>query len=281
MPPIYNPIAQLARPGKYDGMKTTHRFLIATTLILSACSAVPSSTPASASNETPLVFKNTTVSLTFDDGDADNYLVRETLAVNHLHATFYIVSGLIGKDGYMTVEQLHDLYSDGNEIGGHSLNHRELPKLDSAEMRREICQDRLNLLAFGFSVTSFAYPYGRYDDESKQTVQDCGYNSARAVTHSPDTIPPGDMFLVHALPYIVTDTPMSRLIRQIRAMERRGGGWAILVFHHICYRCDRFSTTPELFAQFAGWLNEQQDNGLTIKTVGQVIGGETQPGVNP
>jgi len=34
-------------------------------------------------------FKNTVVSLTFDDGDADNYSVRSILAENNLHATFY------------------------------------------------------------------------------------------------------------------------------------------------------------------------------------------------
>jgi hypothetical protein len=74
---------------------------------------------------------------------------------------------------------------------------------------------------------------------------------------------------------------MSRLIRQVTGVERRGGGWAIFVFHHICYGCDRFSTTPELFAQFAGWLSEQQSNGLVIKTVSEVIGGDVQPGVDP
>ena len=262
-------------------MKTKNVFLIAIAFILSACRAAPSHTSGTAATKKPLVYKNTTVSLTFDDGDADNYSVRKILEVNHIHATFYIVSGFIGKDGYMTVGQVRDLYSDGNEIGGHSLHHIELPKLNGADLRREICQDRLNLLALGFQVTSFAYPYGRYNDESKQTAQACGYNSARGVSHSPDTIPPSDMFAVHAMPYIVKDTRMARMIRYVGGVERKGGGWVILVFHHICYGCDRFSTTPELFAQFAGWLDKQQSNGLMIKTIGEVIGGETQPGVDP
>src|SRR5262245_31222832 len=122
-------------------MKIIYGFLIV--LILSACSVAASSTPVSTPTKQPLVFKNTTVSLTFDDGDADNYSVRETLAKYHLHATFYIVSGFIGKDGYMSADQIRDLYVDGNEIGGHSLNHLELPTLDGADLRREICQDRL------------------------------------------------------------------------------------------------------------------------------------------
>lgn len=256
-------------------------FLIAIALFLSACSAVSSSTLASAPTEQPLVFKNTTITLTFDDGDADSYSVRETLARYHLHATFYIVSGFIGKDGYMTADQLHGLYSDGNEIGGHSLNHPELPKLDDTDLRYEICQDRLNLLALGFNVTSFAYPYGRYNEQAKQTVRDCGYNSARGVMENPDTIPPRDLFAVQTMPYIVMDTRMAKMTRFVGGVERNGGGWVILVFHHVCYECDRFSITPELFTQFAGWLSEQEANGLVIKTVGEVIEGETQPGINP
>ena len=41
----------------------------------------------------PINFTNTIVSLTFDDGAADNDQVRTILSDLGLHATFYIVSG--------------------------------------------------------------------------------------------------------------------------------------------------------------------------------------------
>jgi peptidoglycan/xylan/chitin deacetylase (PgdA/CDA1 family) len=262
-------------------MKSNFKILAALLFFLAACNATPTSTPEAVSTPKSYVFKNTTVSLTFDDGDADNYTVRETLAKNNLHATFFIVSGFTGKDGYMTVQQLRDLYADGNEIGGHSLNHGELTKLDGADLRKEICQDRVNLLAFGFNVTSFAYPFGHYDDEAKQTVKDCGYNSARVVTDGPETIPVGDLFAVQAMPYIVPDTRLPKMIRYVTQVEQAGGGWVIFIFHHVCDGCDKFAVAPGTFTDFANWLGEQEANGLVIKTVGEVIGGETQPGVNP
>src|SRR5262245_13282220 len=75
-------------------------FLIVSCTNLSSVSATPTHT------KEELSFQNTIISLTFDDGDADNYSVRSVLTENKLHATFYVVSGFTGKDGYLTEEQL-------------------------------------------------------------------------------------------------------------------------------------------------------------------------------
>jgi peptidoglycan/xylan/chitin deacetylase (PgdA/CDA1 family) len=266
-------------------MKYIHGIFVPLIFLLSACSASPSISPTApptdSPSQQPLVFKNTTVSLTFDDGDADNYSVREVLAQNGIHATFYIVSGFTGTDGYMTEGQLRGLYADGNEIGGHSLNHKRLNELDGADLRREICQDRLNLLAFGFNVASFAYPFGHFDDEAKQVAKDCGYNSARIVAEGPETIPPRDPFKLEAMPYIVQDTHLSKMIRYATGVEKNGGGWVIFIFHHVCDGCDEFSVSPQVFSEFASWLHEQESGGLAVKTIAEVIGGDVQPGVRP
>jgi peptidoglycan/xylan/chitin deacetylase (PgdA/CDA1 family) len=261
-------------------MKPSYKLLILFLIFLAECNAPPTPAPVTPPTKKPLVFKNTTVSLTFDDGDADNYAVREALAKNNLHATFYIISGFIGKK-YMTEEQLRGLFNDGNEIGGHSLNHSKLTGLDGADLKYEICQDRLNLLALGFNVTSFAYPFGHYDQESKQIVKDCGYNNARIVADGPETIPVMDPFAARAMPYIVPDTRLPKMLRYITQVEEMGGGWAIFIFHHVCDNCDKFAVAPDTFIEFANWLGAQQANGLVIKTVGEEIGGETQPGVSP
>lgn len=240
---------------------------------------VPAPTPT---KEAGITFKNTVVSLTFDDGDADNYLVRPLLVENDLRATFYVVSGFTGQDGYMTGQQLKDLHADGNEIGGHTLSHTKLTEVSGAELRREICQDRSNLSAHGFNVTSFAYPYGHYDEEAKQAVKDCGYNNARGVTDGPDTIPPADEFVLQAMPYIVSDTKFAKMFRYVTDVEKDGGGWVIFVFHHVCDGCDQYAVDLETFSKFAVWLgNQQKNNGLIIKTVGEVVGGQVQPVLAP
>src|SRR5258707_11202476 len=103
-------------------MKYSHFVkLISIIFFIFSCTSAPVTKTASTPTKESISFKNTVVSLTFDDGDADNYSVRSVLAQNKLHATFYVVSGFTGKDGYMTEEQLRGLYADGNEIGGHTL----------------------------------------------------------------------------------------------------------------------------------------------------------------
>jgi len=264
-------------------MKLPYKLFILLLMILTGCSSVPATQSVSTPTKGMVSFENTVVSLTFDDGDADNYAVRSVLADNNLHATFYIVSGFTNTDGYMTSDQLRGLYSDGNEIGGHTVSHTKLTKeIDGNFLRAEICQDRLNLLASGFEVTSFAYPYGHYDERTKQVVRDCGYNNARIVSDGPDIIPPEDNYALQAMPYIVSDTQLDKMVRYVKEVANQGGGWAIFVFHHVCDGCDQYAVDLESFTGFVEWLRNQQiNNGLVIKTVDEVVGGEVKPAVVP
>jgi peptidoglycan/xylan/chitin deacetylase (PgdA/CDA1 family) len=89
-------------------MKKPLRSLAFLLIIFAGCTDAPA-VPVTTPTKTDIVFKNTAVSLTFDDGDADNYAVLSTLAENNLNATFYIVSGFTNSNGYMTDNQLRDL----------------------------------------------------------------------------------------------------------------------------------------------------------------------------
>jgi peptidoglycan/xylan/chitin deacetylase (PgdA/CDA1 family) len=254
-------------------MKLSSRSLAFLLLLLAGCNSAPV-TPKPTAIKENITFRNTVVSLTFDDGDADNFSVRPALAENNLHATFYIVSGFTNSNGYMTEGQLRDLYNDGNEIGGHTLSHINLTEVRGADLKREVCQDRSNLIAYGFEVTSFAYPFGHYDDEAKQAVMDCGYGNARGVSGGHETIPPTEEYALRAMPYIVSDTRLPKMVRYVTGVEKDGGGWVIFVFHHVCDGCDQYAVNPEIFSEFAQWLGKQQSNGLVIKTVGEVMGGK-------
>lgn len=252
-------------------------------LIMGLVGCGSSSTPVSEAAPTrkPFTFSNTVLSLTFDDGDADNYDVRSVLAENNLHATFYIISGFIGIDGYMTKDQLRGLYEDGNEIGGHTRDHMKLTEVRGADLQYQVCQNRQDLVSLGFDPVSFAYPYGQYDDEAKQAVKDCGFMNARLVTHGPEVIPPQDLYGLRAMPYIVKDTQVDKIQRYVKGVEKDGGGWAILTFHHVCDQCDQYSITPEDFIKFAKWLHLQQQHGLVIKTIGEVLESGTTGTVQP
>ncbi len=120
----------------------------------------------------------TVVTLTFDDGVGDQWTARTSSRATGSTRRFYINSSRPGKSRFMSWDQLHQLAADGNEIGGHTIDHVNLPSLGPDDQKREICNDRADLLAHNFQVTDFAFPFGSHDAASEAVAQECGYNSA-------------------------------------------------------------------------------------------------------
>ena len=69
----------------------------------------------------------TVLSFTFDDGDVDQLAAARVLHRYGLHGTFYIITGAVGAPNYVTLPDLHTLAAEGDEIGGHTVSHVELP----------------------------------------------------------------------------------------------------------------------------------------------------------
>src|SRR4051812_12891922 len=136
----------------------------------------------------------TTVSLSFDDGSADQMAAKQILADHGLHGTFFIIPGRVGTTRFLSWADLASIYADGSEIGGHTATHRDLTTLPPDQQRDEICGGRQELLAHGFPQLSFAYPFGHYGSTSEALVEACGYLSGRtsgALAKSPaESIPP-------------------------------------------------------------------------------------------
>ena len=220
----------------------------------------------------------TVVSLTFDDGSASEYWALNQLNSHGMLGTFYINSSQVGtSDYYMTWSQIHDIYNAGNEIGGHTSNHFNLPQTDPAEAQRQICNDRVNLLNQGFSPTDFAYPFGAFNTTIQQYARQCGYDSARSTnTVTAETLPPADPYAIRVGP----GTDLGTLKTAVMNAENGSGGWVPLVFHQICNACDTNWITQPDFSSFLDWLQSQESSGaVTVDRVQDVIGGALKPGV--
>ncbi len=159
----------------------------------------------------------TVVSLTFDDGYDTQFAAGPVLAQHGVNGTFFVNSGDLGTNRHLTWAQVDQLAAAGNEIGGHTINHVDLTKVDATTAKREVCDDRTRLLNRGYAVTNFAYPYGHgYNDPAIQSiVQQCGYNSARAAWGIGDgvyaeTIPPSDVWGIKS-PSSAETTTLSQL----------------------------------------------------------------------
>src|ERR1051325_1220849 len=99
-----------------------------------------------------------------------------------MRGTFFINSGTIGSNSYyMTWSDVDALNADGNEIGGHTVDHKRLTDLTDDQQKHEICDDAAALRARAYTINDFAYPFGAgsKDTSVRQNLVDCGYLSAR------------------------------------------------------------------------------------------------------
>jgi peptidoglycan/xylan/chitin deacetylase (PgdA/CDA1 family) len=225
------------------------------------------------------------VSLTFDDGQATHAATKTMLQSHGMAGTYYINSALVGSSGYyMTWPQIHDMANAGDEIGGHTLHHTNVTTVSASTITTEVCDDRKNLLAQGFSpVASFAYPEAALNGTAEAIVKNCGYTNARGVGEADcggcvaaETIPPVDPYHLRTPEGITTSTTLADMQSWVVNAENNGGGWVILTFHGICD--DNCTSTNSMavstFTAFLDWLQRHnRATGTVVKTVGDVMAG--------
>ena len=100
------------------------------------------------------------VILTFDDASVDEWFAqRELFDTYNIKATFFI-----SRPHRLTKEQvdkLKILMADGHEIGCHGMNHIRATEENQCQYIETEIEPALQWLSdYGFSVTSFAYPFG-------------------------------------------------------------------------------------------------------------------------
>ncbi|HCQ89937.1 MAG TPA: xylanase deacetylase [Clostridium sp.] len=117
------------------------------------------------------------VVITFDDGYIDNYTNAMPI-INEFDfdTTIFMVSDFVGNPNFLTESQLKELEKNKINIESHTANHLELAKLPKEKQREELQQskDRLNNL-LDEKIEYVAYPYGSYNDDTKNTTKEIGY----------------------------------------------------------------------------------------------------------
>ena len=160
------------------------------------------------------------VAVTFDDGFADTFVnALPVLARYRIPATMFALSDRVGGGNdwmsgrgfparrLMSAAQLRETVAAGIAIGSHTRTHPRLPELDAKAKRNEIRGSKARLEdLLGCSVASFAYPCGKFDEDSRQAVEEAGYRSAcsvRAGFNGPEV----DRFLLRRIEVYGSDTP--------------------------------------------------------------------------
>jgi len=136
-----------------------------------------------------------TVVMTFDDGYADQYTyVVPLLRASRAGATFYIVTGEVGRARHLTWQQLRAMAADRLDLAAHGVRHDDLSLMTPAQQAYQIDRSVETLQRFLHApVQSYAYPSGRFNRTTLQLVREAGV--AMAVTTDPVyVLPPENRF---------------------------------------------------------------------------------------
>lgn len=227
----------------------------------------------------------TVVSLNFDDNLGTQRIAQSVLNARGVKATFFVNTGYVGTSGYyLSLSDLRALASQGHEIAGHTLTHQDLTAVSSAEARRQVCDDRQQLINWGFNPVDFAYPVGPYNASVQTIVRDCGYASARGVGGlgcsgcvKAESLPPADRYGIRTPILVRTETTLADLQRYVTDAENAGGGLVPLIIHHICNGCNSDSLTEANLTAFVDWLTARAGRGTVVRTMAQALSGAPPP----
>lgn len=114
------------------------------------------------------------VALTFDAawGNEDTRRLMDILAAHNIKVTFFMTGGWVEK----YPEDVVYIAQQGHELGNHSENHKNMSRLDKAEIKSELqmVHDKVKKLT-GKDMALFRPPYGDYNNNVIEVADSIGY----------------------------------------------------------------------------------------------------------
>jgi peptidoglycan/xylan/chitin deacetylase (PgdA/CDA1 family) len=130
-------------------------------------------------------FPERSLVITFDDGYQS--VDEQAFPILQRHGYSATVFLTVGKNGNRTEQgrlpsmcnrsmlswgEIREMQRWGIAFGAHTLTHPDLTRSYGEHLEAEIVKSKIVIEdALGAQVTSFAYPFGRYDDRSREIVQ--------------------------------------------------------------------------------------------------------------
>ncbi|MGN7722329.1 polysaccharide deacetylase family protein [Chitinophaga sp. 22620] len=121
------------------------------------------------------------VLISFDDSHKEHYTIAApALEKAGFRGTFFVMTVTIGKKGYLSGQDIYALHKKGHAIGCHTWDHPHLSGelgLPDAERQLRKARETLEKIT-GSPVTSFAYPFGAWNETLVKQLQDNGFRIA-------------------------------------------------------------------------------------------------------
>jgi peptidoglycan/xylan/chitin deacetylase (PgdA/CDA1 family) len=120
------------------------------------------------------------VILSFDDGSAGQAGegLRQ-LVKRGMTGVFFVMTVVLGKEGWMSTRDIKRLADAGMTIGSHTWDHHAVNDLSGRDWKIQLEQSRATLRrASGQPVEHFAYPYGIVSAKAFPHLRHAGYQTA-------------------------------------------------------------------------------------------------------
>ena len=124
---------------------------------------------------------NTYLLLTIDDAFESFYLNAWPILKNKkIPFILFVSTREVGKNGYMTWEQIRELKSNNFvEIGNHSHSHEYLIDWENNKVRSDLEKSiKIFKKELEYSPIIFSYPFGEYSNDLKKIVADLNFKFA-------------------------------------------------------------------------------------------------------
>jgi peptidoglycan/xylan/chitin deacetylase (PgdA/CDA1 family) len=154
------------------------------------------------------------VLITLDDGSAGQYTRALPMLRRHrFTATFFPMTVVLGKPGWMTRAQVRALDRAGMTIGAHTWDHHAVPGYSGDDWRVQLEQPKAELeTLLGHRVRVFAYPFGLWNPSGFAHLKAAGYTAAFQLSDKLDRSAP--LWTLRRI--IVPEWTGTRLLQEMR-----------------------------------------------------------------
>ncbi|WP_336036867.1 polysaccharide deacetylase family protein [Halobacterium yunchengense] len=204
--------------------------------------------------------------LFFDDSLESTYTeAYDALSERDMPATVSTVTSSVGDDGYLTLDQLGELSSNGWEVCSHTSTHTNLEDISRLTAEQEIVNAKEWLVDQGFESGSrwLVYPYGGFSEAVTNFAQNhhdlaFRYMGTRSV---------GSGRVTQEMTVSRGDASDIEVAKRMVDLGQLYNDLELFTFHDITKSGEGLAVTPGQFEEFVAYL---EDSSLSVVTPEQI-----------